>query len=73
LFCVALPKQAKMEQTQHTVTEKGKQFLGSLPPRDRELHELAAKMLGSSYFVEKTHAFTKWLKSTPNTQSPAAK
>jgi len=62
-----------MEQFNHEVTEKGKEFLGSLPPRERELHELAAKMLGSSYFVEKTHAFTKWLKSTPNTQSQATK
>jgi hypothetical protein len=61
-------------QEPHPVTEKGKLFLGSLPPRERELHELATKMLGSSYFVEKTHAFTKWLKNTtPNTQSPAAK
>lgn len=60
-------------QEPHVVTEKGKQFLGSLPPKERELHELATKMLGSSYFVEKTHAFTKWLKSIPNTQSPATK
>jgi hypothetical protein len=65
-----------MEQTNHEVTAKGKEFLASLEPRDRELHTLAAKMLGSSYFVEKTHAYVKWLKTqaqtTPNTQSPAA-
>jgi len=62
-----------MEQTNHVVTEKGKEFLASLPQKDQELHTLAAKMLGSSYFVEKTHAYVKWLKSTPNTQSQATK
>jgi len=46
-----------MEQTNHVVTEKGKEFLASLPQKDQELHTLAAKMLGSSYFVEKTHAY----------------
>lgn len=63
-----------MEQTNHEVTAKGKEFLASLSPRERELHTLAAKMLGSSYFVEKTHAYVKWLKeqTTPNTQSQAA-
>ena len=67
-----------MEQTNHEVTAKGKEFLASLGPKDRELHTLAAKMLGSSYFVEKTHAYVKWLKAheqaqtTPNTQSQAA-
>ena len=62
-----------MEQVNHEVTAKGKEFLASLDPKDRELHTLAAKMLGSSYFVEKTHSFVKWLKTTPNTQSQAAK
>lgn len=62
-----------MEQINHEVTEKGKEFLASLSPRERELHTLAAKMLGSSYFVEKTHAYVKWLKTIPNTQSQAAK
>jgi hypothetical protein len=62
-----------MEQVNHQVTEKGKEFLASLTPREQELHTLAAKMLGSSYFVEKTHAYVKWLKTTPNTQSPATK
>lgn len=47
-------------QEPHPVQEKGKQFLGSLPPKARELHTLATSMLGSSYFVEKTHAFKKW-------------
>jgi hypothetical protein len=53
-------------QEPHAVSEKGKAFLGSLPPKERELHSLATKMLGSSYFVEKTHAFVKWsAKVTP--------
>lgn len=58
-------------QYNHEVNEKEKKFLGSLPPRERELHALAAKMLGSSYFVGKSHAFTKWsAKVIPDTQPP---
>lgn len=62
-------------QPPHPHNEQEKKFLGSLPPRERELHLLATQMLGSSYFTGKTHAFTKWLKAqpSPNTQSQAAK
>lgn len=47
-------------QPPHPLNEKEKQFLESLNPREKELHVLATKMLGSSYFAGKTHAFTKW-------------
>lgn len=38
-------------------------FYKSLSPNEREAHDIAAKMLGSSYNVAKTHSFIKWLKS----------
>jgi len=38
------------------------QFYESLSPAEKEAHALAAKMLGSSYIVKKTHSFIKWLK-----------
>lgn len=44
----------------HEPTEEGKIFLQQLNPKDFQLHQLAAKMLGSSYFVEKTPQFKKW-------------
>jgi hypothetical protein len=44
------------------------QFYASLSPAEKEAHTLAAKMLGSSYIVKKTHSFIKWLKKQ---QTPA--
>jgi hypothetical protein len=61
-------------QDPHTLNDKEKLYIESLSPEEKNLHELAVKMLGSSYFVGKTHGYTKWLKSlTPNTQSQGAK
>ncbi len=51
-----------MEYT-HTAQEispEGKEFLKSLTPKEYNLHTLAQKMLGSSYFVEKTPHFKAW-------------
>jgi hypothetical protein len=36
------------------------QFYKSLSPAEKEAHTIAARMLGSSYIVDKTHAFMKW-------------
>ena len=38
------------------------QFYASLSIAEKEAHELAAKMLGSSYVVKKTHSYIKWSK-----------
>lgn len=43
----------------HPLTEKELAYVASLSPERRELHELAVKMLGSSYFVERTHGYRK--------------
>ncbi len=60
-------------QPPHTLNEKETQFRNSLPPREKELHELATQMLGSSYFTGKTHGFTAWLKTNPAQPPPKAK
>lgn len=61
-------------QAPHAIDDKGAQFLASLTEKERELHKLATEMLGSSYFVEKTHAFNKWKSTTsPNKPPPGAK
>ena len=44
----------------HEISEEGKEFIASLTPEEKELHALARKMLGSSYFVEKTPQFLIW-------------
>lgn len=35
-------------------------FIASLSPNEKELHEMAEKFLGSSYFVQWTHGYRKW-------------
>jgi hypothetical protein len=46
----------------HPVGEKGREFIGGLQGREKELHALALEKLGSSYFVEKSLGFKKWEK-----------
>jgi hypothetical protein len=36
-------------------------FYASLSPNERKAHEIAAKSLGTSYDVRRTHGFTRWL------------
>lgn len=38
------------------------EFYASLTPAEKELHELATEFLGSSYFIQWTHMYTKWNK-----------
>jgi len=56
---------------EHPISPEGKQFLASLTQEQRNLQILAQKMLGSSYFIEKTHGFKVWL--AVNAASLAAK
>jgi len=46
----------------HTPPPDYKEFLKSLTPSERALHELAQKHvgLGSSYFMEKSHGYREW-------------
>ncbi len=44
----------------HTLPVDCNAFLNSLSPIERQLQELAAEKLGSSYFMEKTSAYKKW-------------
>jgi hypothetical protein len=64
-------------QPPHKLNALEKQFQDQLSTKEKELHALASKMLGSSYFVGKTHGYRAWdanqKKSNPNTQPPKAK
>jgi hypothetical protein len=51
----------------HPLPKDAQQFLENCEPKERELHQLAADMLKSSYFMEKTHSYRKW-KSAQNLQ-----
>lgn len=48
----------------HKKPANAEEFLASLKPVERKLQELAAEKLGSSYFMEKTSAYKKWLGAT---------
>ncbi len=49
----------RQELPPHPLTEEEAAYIAALTPEKRELHELAVKMLGSSYFVGRTHGFRK--------------
>lgn len=44
----------------HEVPEEAAAYVAQMSEKDRELHELAIQLLGSSYFVEWSHGFKKW-------------
>lgn len=35
-------------------------FMAALNPKERELHKMAERILGSSYFLDRTHSYVKW-------------
>ena len=37
-------------------------FIASLNENEQMLHEMAARILGSSYFMDRTHSYAKWKK-----------
>lgn len=44
----------------HPLPKDAQAFLASLSEKEREMQQLAADMLKSSYFMEKTHAYRSW-------------
>ncbi len=44
----------------HILPSDAHAFLADCDAKERELHQLAADMLKSSYFMEKTHSYRKW-------------
>jgi len=38
-------------------------FIASLSEKEKELHKMAQRILGSSYFMDRTHSYNKWQKS----------
>jgi hypothetical protein len=47
----------------HELTPEALKYIESMTPEQRQLHELAIRMLGSSYFVERTRGFEKYKES----------
>jgi hypothetical protein len=49
-------------QDPHKLNDNERKYIEVMNSEQKKLHELAVKMLGSSYFVGKTHGYTKWIK-----------
>jgi hypothetical protein len=43
----------------HPISPAGQAYVAAMTPEKKALHELAIKLLGSSYFVEKTRGFAE--------------
>ncbi len=54
----------RKELPPHPVAAEAEPYVAAMTKEERELHELAIQMLGSSYFVERTHGFRKWKAAT---------
>ncbi len=59
----AKPKVKYISQAAHAPPSDAAEFLASLDPMNRRLHEIAVDKLGSSYFMEWTHGYKAWKKS----------
>ncbi len=46
----------------HPLPADAEEFLSSLTPVERELHQMGVEKLGSSYFMERTRQYTAWKK-----------
>lgn len=63
-----VPKNPYVPLPPHAIPEEAKHFLESMTPQEKALHEMAVSILGSSYFVETSHAFLAYcakVKSPP--------
>jgi hypothetical protein len=47
----------------HQMPQNRAEFMASLTVRDREIHEMALRDLGSSYFMERTNGYNAWKKA----------
>jgi hypothetical protein len=50
----------RISQHVHSAPLEAIPFIEAMTEKEKGLHEMAIKLLGSSYFVESSHAFRKW-------------
>jgi hypothetical protein len=56
----------------HNLSDEEKEYVESLNPKERALHNMAIKGLTSSYFVWKSHGFIKWKESKKSSTSSSS-
>jgi hypothetical protein len=50
----------RISQHVHSPPPEAVPFIEAMTEKEKGLHEMAIELLGSSYFVESSHAFRKW-------------
>lgn len=52
------------QPARHEMPTNAERFLASLSEKDREVHRIAQRDLGSSYFMGRTNGYNAWKKAT---------
>ena len=60
-----------MESITHARPANEQRFLASLGEKEREVHLMGEQIMGSSYYMEKTHAYREWLAKNPSEKAGA--
>ncbi len=60
-----------MESIKHARPDNWEKFLASLGPKEKEVHLMGEQIMGSSYYMEKTHAYREWLAKNPGEKGGA--
>ena len=55
-----------MESITHARPVNQEKFLATLGEKEREVHLMGEQIMGSSYYMEKTHAYLEWLSKNPD-------
>jgi hypothetical protein len=50
----------RIELPPHPISKEAQAYIDAMTPDQKALHELAIKLLGSSYFVEQTRGYLAW-------------
>jgi hypothetical protein len=57
----------------HRRPADAEEFLATLDEKNRQLHEIATRFLGSSYFMNRCHGYLGWKKAQASATAPAKK
>ena len=60
-----------MESIKHARPDNYEKFLATLGEKEREVHLMGEQIMGSSYYMEKTHSYREWLAKNPAEKSLA--
>lgn len=55
-----------MESIKHARPDNHEKFLASLGAKEKQVHLMGEEIMGSSYYMEKTHAYRQWLAKNPD-------